>query len=531
MQKELLQLFEGDSSQFIEVSLTGETDERGKRKASYLTIHEPVTEQLWEKHIKGETLIGVRPENGDKLKWSVIDIDPANYKDYSQKKYVDIIRDFELPLIPVKSKSGGLHLFIFFTDWADKNKVKNKLLEINKEYFLSKEVFPINKAVGMPYHKADAAVEYAFDDNNTPLMLGGFIELVKAKAINPEDFYKYKVTEYNAETDWREYPPCVQKVIQEGWTGERNNMLFNICVTEMKKAEGNLSVKQLKDIAWERQKVIYANHPKGLLRRSESDATAQSVHNKGYEYLCPPKHGFVASICDKETCKLRKLGIGVQAPDIKNEFTELTYTEDSKGIIYECMFKDRHITFKPEDTKDEKSWRVCLAKYRIFWLTLPRPKKGPSPFELLMKHLLETAEENKSLKYEDTVEEEKYNTLKRFFESTIEQDDYTKLKDGYTVLDSKTNICYFKRNTLADFLDKRKTPFKTVNQAIRLLDCKKHDFFEGERNIWYVEMPEFVNHQKIKPKNNTQEQLSEMDDDYHKKFRTPETETNTSQND
>ena len=201
MQKELLQLFEGDSSQFIEVSLTGETDERGKRKASYLTIHEPVTEQLWEKHIKGETLIGVRPENGDKLKWSVIDIDPANYKDYSQKKYVDIIRDFELPLIPVKSKSGGLHLFIFFTDWADKNKVKNKLLEINKEYFLSKEVFPMNKAVGMPYHKADAAVEYAFDDNNTPLMLGGFIELVKAKAINPEDFYKYKVTEYNAETD------------------------------------------------------------------------------------------------------------------------------------------------------------------------------------------------------------------------------------------------------------------------------------------------------------------------------------------
>ena len=44
-------------------------------------------------------------------------------------------------------------------------------------------------------------------------------------------------------------------------------------------------------------------------------------------------------------------------------------------------------------------------------------------------------------------------------------------------------------------------------------------------------MPEFVNHQKIKAKNNTQEQLSEMDDDYHKKFRTPETETNTSQND
>ena len=106
MQKELLQLFEGDSSQFITVSLTGETDERGKRKADYLTKHEPVTEELWADHLKGKTLIGLRPENGDKLKWSCIDIDPANYKQYTSKKYVDIIRDFELPLVPVKSKSG-----------------------------------------------------------------------------------------------------------------------------------------------------------------------------------------------------------------------------------------------------------------------------------------------------------------------------------------------------------------------------------------------------------------------------------------
>ena len=42
-------------------------------------------------------------------------------------------------------------------------------------------MFPLNKAVGMPYFNANATVEYAFDDNNTPLMLGGFIELAKKK--------------------------------------------------------------------------------------------------------------------------------------------------------------------------------------------------------------------------------------------------------------------------------------------------------------------------------------------------------------
>ena len=77
MQKELLHLFEGDSSQYLSISLTGEMDERGKRKASYSTEHEPVTEELWKNHIEGKHQIGIRPENGDKLKWSCIDIDPS----------------------------------------------------------------------------------------------------------------------------------------------------------------------------------------------------------------------------------------------------------------------------------------------------------------------------------------------------------------------------------------------------------------------------------------------------------------------
>ncbi len=42
-------------------------------------------------------------------------------------------------------------------------------------------------------------------------------------------------------------------------------------------------------------------------------------------------------------------------------------------------------------------------------------------------------------------------------------------------------------------------------------------------------MPDFVNHQKIKSKNNNQEELSEMDDEYHAKFRAPETKKDTQQ--
>ena len=80
MQKELLQLFEGDSSQYLSISLTGEMDERGKRKASYSTEHAPVTEELWKDHVEGKHQIGIRPENGDKLKWSCIDIKNTHQK-------------------------------------------------------------------------------------------------------------------------------------------------------------------------------------------------------------------------------------------------------------------------------------------------------------------------------------------------------------------------------------------------------------------------------------------------------------------
>ena len=41
--------------------------------------------------------------------------------------------------------------------------------------------------------------------------------------------------------------------------------------------------------------------------------------------------------------------------------------------------------------------------------------------------------------------------LKKFFESHIEQDNYDKLKDGYVVLDTSSNICYFKKITFEKF--------------------------------------------------------------------------------
>ena len=61
------------------------------------------------------------------------------------------------------------------------------------------------------------------------------------------------------------------------------------------------------------------------------------------------------------------------------------------------------------------------------------------------------------------------------------------------------------------------------------MGCKRKDYHEGEKNIWSVEMPDFVNHQAIKTK--PKEETSEMDDDYHtNKFRSPQAQKDIQEN-
>src|SRR5210317_1476688 len=122
----------------------------------------------------------------------------------------------------------------------------------------------------------------------------------------------------------------------------------------------------------------------------------------------------------------------------------------------------------------------------------------------------------------------RYQTLKEFFEDTIKQDDFRKLKDGYVVLDSKTNVCYFKRTTLDNWMKKKMNKaFNNSMEALRLLNCKRLEYHEGEKNIWAVDMPEFINHQAVKKnKSKPKNEVSEMDDDYHTgKFRDSKSKT------
>ena len=92
-----------------------EDNETGKKKPVYRWNYEDLTEDIYQAHLEGKLSIGIQPCNeNSEVKFGVIDIDPKDYADFNKKDYIDIIQQYELPLLPVESKSGGLHLFLFF---------------------------------------------------------------------------------------------------------------------------------------------------------------------------------------------------------------------------------------------------------------------------------------------------------------------------------------------------------------------------------------------------------------------------------
>ena len=119
--------------------------ETGKKKPVYRWNFEELTNDIYQQHIDGKLSIGIQPCTEDsEVKFGVIDVDPKDYADFNKKDYIDIIQQYELPLLPVESKSGGLHLFLFMDAFTDSKTVKSFLTNLLSLFGLKQdtEIFP-----------------------------------------------------------------------------------------------------------------------------------------------------------------------------------------------------------------------------------------------------------------------------------------------------------------------------------------------------------------------------------------------------
>jgi hypothetical protein len=96
------------------LAVTG-TDDKGKREGQYVTKRRPMTLADVESHFEGKTcLVGKPALLADVCTWGAIDIDVYDLDE--AKAIAEDVKTLGLPLVCFKSKSNGVHLFIFFRE-------------------------------------------------------------------------------------------------------------------------------------------------------------------------------------------------------------------------------------------------------------------------------------------------------------------------------------------------------------------------------------------------------------------------------
>jgi len=298
----------------------------GKQEGKSYIVKKLVTDELWTQHLAGEgPSLGIIPIMADNTsRWGCIDIDtyPIDYR-----KIINIIRTLQLPLVPCRSKSGGLHVFLFLKKPIAAKLIRSKLREAaaaighaDVEVFPKQSTILIEKGdlgnfLNLPYYNAKNSTRYAYKDDGTAASLLEFIELYNKYSLENIDKVAIKISDKVIPDG----PPCLQQLCTQGFPeGTRNNGLFNIAVFLRKLDADNWKV------LLEKHNQQYMNPP---LAASEVVTVQNQLEKKEYNYRCkePP----INSYCNAQVCRTRKYGIGGGA---SLEFSALTKLETEPPV-------------------------------------------------------------------------------------------------------------------------------------------------------------------------------------------------------
>ncbi len=299
----------------------------GKQEGKSYIVKKLVTDELWQAHLDGEgPSLGIIPIMADNTsRWGCIDIDtyPIDYR-----KIINTVRKLQLPLVPCRSKSGGLHVFLFLKKPIAAKLIRAKLREAaaaighaDVEVFPKQSTILIEKGdlgnfLNLPYYNAKNSTRYAYKDDGTAASLLEFIDLYNRYAVSNIDKVAMQVS---AEVI-PDGPPCLQQLCSQGFSeGGRNNGLFNLGVYLRKFDPDNWKT------LLEEHNQQYMAPP---LSASEVVTVQKQVEKKDYSYRCkePP----INSYCNAQVCKTRKFGIGGNGTSL--EFSALSKLETDPPV-------------------------------------------------------------------------------------------------------------------------------------------------------------------------------------------------------
>lgn len=289
----------------------------GKKKYKHEWSQVKITDQDYEDHLTGVKSIGVQPCTDEgTARFGAIDVDKYPI---DREFYLTTIQEKNLPLIPVLSKSGGLHLYVFTTEFVKAVEIRQFLEQMLYVFKLSikTEIFPKqttlrssgdkgNKTNGnfinLPYN---AAERRALAPDGTEMSLDLFLKCIELNAVSKKQLSEIQEKIISDELngsgeEFNDGPPCLGVLTKEIMTDDRDRFLYNYMVFAKKKYKDDWKDKIVEaankyfkfDLKWT------DDHVKSKIKSWDKET-------KGYQ--CNGE--LLSPVCVKPVCIKRKYGV------------------------------------------------------------------------------------------------------------------------------------------------------------------------------------------------------------------------------
>lgn len=277
-------------------------------RKSAKTLREPVTEELWQRHLDGEYFLGIIPIDEDgNCQFGCIDVDRYDID------LGEIARELErrgLPMVVCRSKSGGAHVYLFLARPTPAPDLRRKLKHIaasmgwgDCEIFPKQNQFLAERGdlanwLNMPYQNASKPDRYAVKKTMAAMSLSEF--LTRAESLRVDLDTDLGKMEEPADDSLSDGPPCLQHLCEVGFPeGQRNNGFFALA-TFCKKKYGSKWKEMLEE--YNRR---YFSPPRPA---DEVADVMKRIGDKDYNYRCTDVP--LCNFCNVTLCRQRKFGVG-----------------------------------------------------------------------------------------------------------------------------------------------------------------------------------------------------------------------------
>lgn len=404
--------------------------------------------ELYKEHLEGKKGLGVAPiDENNNCRFGVIDVDDYKIDVFTMLK---VVVENDLPFKLFRSKSGGIHCYLFFSEEVKASQVRAVLKKFLLIFGLptNTEIFPKQDKlfssgspswINLPYFGGNDTYMYA--DNGKPTLFESAYMAIENKRVTLE-----KINSIYSELPINDGPVCLQSLylrssdIVDG-TG-RDSYLFNMGVYlkasnsttfEERLLQVNMMLGEPKDSSKIHQQII------------------APIQKKSYSYRCS-EHP-LCDYCLPDLCRERKYG--KESDEISSlSFEELKQVMTNPPHYIWIVNGHEMVFYKESELRDQTSFAdQCMRFLHI----VPNIIKRPRWLDILNKAFKEIKIEEVDPEADMSPGALLIDYFKEYLTQRPKAQSRPQIKNGYIWIDDAMKCFIFKKTPLFNYLQNEKS--------------------------------------------------------------------------